>query len=109
MNSIVTKIGEENSRSSFAKIGGENNRSSFAVETQEENLGHFLFSKAYDIFFENIPLEYVRTLPFIYAVSFGLFAYSISVAGLVFFTLTGYQQSMKEQFISLDTSAGACS
>jgi hypothetical protein len=96
-------------KNTATKIDEVNNRSSFAAETQEETLGHFLFSKAYDIFFENIPLEYIRTLPMIYSVSFGLLAYSIALAALVYFTVSSYRQSMKEQFISLDKSAGACS
>lgn len=91
------------------KVDEGNNHSSFASETQEETFGNFLFSKSYDIFFEYIPLEYIRTLPLIYSVSFGLFTYSITFAALMYFTITGYQQSMKQQFISLDKSAGACS
>jgi hypothetical protein len=100
MKGTLEQMDDELSKSAFAP----------GIQTvEEETMGHFLRWKAYNLFVDNIPLAYIQSLPVTYAVAFGIIAYIISIAALVYFTVSGYIQTMKEQFISLDKGAGACS
>jgi hypothetical protein len=48
-------------------------------------------------------------LPLVYAIVFGAIAYGVTLAIMLYLTISGYKQTMKQQFISLDMDAGSCS
>lgn len=78
-------------------------------EPEPETTTQIFISKINSTFFDNLPLEYIGTLPFGYAIVFGMVAYAVVLVALLCFTITGYNQIMKQQFISLDIDAGSCS
>ncbi len=62
----------------------------------------------FDLFLENIPTDYAKQLPLKYSIYFGICAYSLSLLTLIYFAVSGYIQISKQQFISLDSTAGDC-
>lgn len=78
-------------------------------EPEPETTTQIFISKINSTFFDNLPLEYIGTLPLGYAIVFGMVAYAVVLVALLCFTITGYNQIMKQQFISLDIDAGSCS
>jgi hypothetical protein len=77
---------------------------SMYATNKEEGIKH----SAKIAFLDNLPLKYVRFFPFRISLILGILSYTIMIGTFVYFFTSGYIQSTKEQFISLDKSSGLC-
>jgi hypothetical protein len=89
----------------------EEERSSFQEPLPEEpfTIIGFVKEKLYGIWYDNIPLEYVKQLPLYSMICFATVAYLVMVAVFLYFLISNYISLREQQFISLDPSAGECS
>jgi hypothetical protein len=80
-----------------------------AREGPDGNIKDFLIDKISDVFYENIPITYLKNLPTKRLVIYvGTFSYMILFAAFGYFFYTSMEQSLNTKFISLDDSSGIC-
>ena len=107
----MKKYDKYKQQSAFIDYSDDTTRSSLSEEERQAVLSrkarHTVVFGALDLFIvNNIPNDYVKQFPLKYSIYFGLCAYFLSIFTLSYFTISGYLQITKEQFISLDKNAG---
>ena len=78
-------------------------QTNFAATTDEvETLANFMIRKLDDVFVKNIPLQSIRDLPVRYMYIFGALAHLLMITTFVYFTYTGYHQTLQTSFVSTE-------
>lgn len=78
------------------------------TDEQEKTTVEEVASNIGDMFLANLPLPMIATLSKSKALVFGLIAYAVVAGIFLYFAVSGFDQTRKEEFVSLDSSAGEC-
>eukprot|EP01040_Poterioochromonas_malhamensis_P012605 gene12605-13798_t len=67
----------------------------------------FLYHKFREFFIENIPVDLVKQLP-TWRFTLGICCYGLALFLFIYFSLSNYQNTMADEYISLDSNDGIC-
>ena len=84
------------------------NRRDEGSEKEARNAG-LLKDNAVNMLYKMIPIEELKDLPKVYALSMIIVSYIFLISIFIYFLVTSYDAKRVDAYLSLDSSAGECS
>jgi hypothetical protein len=95
---------------SIDKAIGVRDTSAFErVEKPEVSMKEEIVEGFVHRFIDNVPVDIIKEMSASKLLVFGLLAYGIVIGIFLYFSIGGFIQGRKEEFVSLDSSSGQCS